>query len=268
MLSPTDPTLLALPADLADASWRALSRRAPLVHCLTNEVVQSVTANLLLAVGASPAMVVEPQEAAQFSALADALLINLGTLNHARAESMLAAIDSANAAGTPWTLDPVAVGALTYRTDFAHRLLDLRPAAIRANASEILALAGQPALGRGVDSGDDSLRALPAAQALAQQCGAIVAVTGAVDYITDGRQTWAVAGGDALLTRVVGTGCALSALVAGFCALEGRRLDHVAAACALMARAGERAAAQAAGPGTLLPHLLDALWQQVGEARP
>ena len=262
MLSPADPAVPAtFPAEFAAASWGQFRRAAPLVHCLTNEVVQSVTANLLLAAGASPAMVVEPQEAAQFSALADALLINLGTLNHARAESMLAAIESANRAGTPWTLDPVAVGALTYRTDFAQRLLALHPAAIRANASEILALCGHPALGRGVDSGDDSLNALPAARALAQQTGAVVAVTGRVDYVTDGQAAWAIPGSDPLLTRVVGTGCALSALVAGFCALEGRRLDQVAAACALMARAGERAAAQAAGPGSLLPQLMDEVYQ-------
>ncbi|MBS0970584.1 MULTISPECIES: hydroxyethylthiazole kinase [Yersiniaceae] len=264
MLFPADPAVPAtFPVERAVESWAQFRRRAPLVHCLTNEVVQSVTANLLLAAGASPAMVVEPQEAAQFSALADALLINLGTLNQARAESMLAAIESANAAGTPWTLDPVGVGALTYRTTFAHQLLALRPAAIRANASEILALCGQPALGRGVDSGDDSLQALPAARELAQQTGAVVAVTGRVDYVTDGQETWAIPGGHPLMTRVVGTGCALSALVAGFCALEGPRRDRVAAACALMARAGERATAQANGPGSVLPRLLDEVYQQM-----
>lgn len=121
-----------------------LRQRAPLVHCLTNEVVQSLTANVLLALGAAPAMVVQAEEARQFAALADALLINIGTLYDARADSMLAAIEAANLAGTPWVLDPVAVGALRYRSDFAHRLLHLRPAVIRGNASEILALAGAP----------------------------------------------------------------------------------------------------------------------------
>ncbi|RTF30815.1 hydroxyethylthiazole kinase, partial [Serratia marcescens] len=157
----------ALPGARAAACLTQFQQRPPLIHCLTNEVVQSLTANVLLALGASPAMVVEPQEAAQFSALADGLLINVGTLNALRAESMRAAVAAANQAGKPWTLDPVAVGALSYRTAFAKQLLDEKPAAIRGNASEIMALNGLLASGRGVDSGDDSLAALPAARELA-----------------------------------------------------------------------------------------------------
>ena len=114
----------ALPGARAAACLTQFQQRPPLIHCLTNEVVQSLTANVLLALGASPAMVVEPQEAAQFSALADGLLINVGTLNALRAESMRAAVAAANRAGKPWTLDPVAVGALSYRTAFAKQLLD------------------------------------------------------------------------------------------------------------------------------------------------
>ncbi|WP_061796534.1 hydroxyethylthiazole kinase [Serratia ficaria] len=248
----------ALPGARAAACLTQFKQRPPLIHCLTNEVVQSLTANVLLALGASPAMVVEPSEAAQFSAVADALLINIGTLNAPRAESMLAAVAAANRAGTPWALDPVAVGGLAYRTAFAKRLLDEKPAAIRGNASEIMALGGLQASGRGVDSADDSLAALPAARELARSSGAIVAVTGAVDYVTDGRREWAVAGGDALMTRVVGTGCALSAVVAAFCCLPGERLDNVATACRVMAHCGGLAAA---GPGSFTPAFLDALYR-------
>lgn len=113
------------PDALASACLQQFRTTPPLVHCLTNEVVQSFTANVLLALGAFPAMVVEPQEAAQFSTMANSLLINIGTLHRARAESMLRAITAANQAGTPWVLDPVAVGGLAYRTDFAHHLLTL-----------------------------------------------------------------------------------------------------------------------------------------------
>jgi hydroxyethylthiazole kinase len=133
---------------------------------MTNDVVQTFTANVLLAVGASPAMVIDPREAAQFAAIADALLINVGTLTEDRAVAMRAAVERARQAGKPWTLDPVAVGALTVRTAF-HELLALQPAAIRGNASEILALAGMSAGGRGVDTTDTAAAALPAAQALA-----------------------------------------------------------------------------------------------------
>jgi hydroxyethylthiazole kinase len=115
--------------------------------------------------------------------------------------------------------------------------------------------------GRGVDSADDSLAALPAARELARLSGAIVAVTGVVDYITDGQRDWAVAGGDVLMTRVVGTGCALSAVVAAFCSLPGDRLDNVATACRVMSLCGERATRAAAGPGSFTPAFLDALYQ-------
>jgi hydroxyethylthiazole kinase len=145
--------------------------RSPLTHCMTNDVVQTFTANVLLALGASPAMVIEAEEAEQFAAIADALLINVGTLTSPRAQSMRRAIESAVAAGKPWTLDPVAAGALTFRTRFCHQILALKPAAIRGNASEILALAGMSAGGRGVDTTDTAASAVPAAQALApDQC--------------------------------------------------------------------------------------------------
>ena len=158
--------------------FRTLS---PLTHCMTNEVVQSFTANTLLALGASPAMVIEPEEASQFAAIASALLVNVGTLTRERAAAMRAAVKQAHHAKTPWTLDPVAVGALEFRRRFCLDLLSLQPAAIRGNASEILALASMNGGGRGVDTTDTAVAALPAAQALARQIGTIVVVT---DLIT------------------------------------------------------------------------------------
>ena len=234
--------------------------RSPLTHCMTNDVVQTFTANVLLALGASPAMVIEAEEAEQFSALADALLINVGTLTAPRAQAMRRAIESAVAADKPWTLDPVAVGALAYRTRFCQQILTLKPAAIRGNASEILALAGMSAGGRGVDTTDTAASALPAAQALARQTNASVVVTGEVDYVTDGLRTQTLTGGDPMMTRVVGTGCALSAVVAASCSLPGDRLDNIAAACGWMKRAGTLAAAQSRGPGSFAATFLDALW--------
>lgn len=237
--------------------FRTLS---PLTHCMTNDVVQSFTANTLLALGASPAMVIEPEEANQFAAIAQALLINVGTLTQARATAMRAAVEQAQQVKTPWTLDPVAVGALDFRRRFCLDILALRPAAIRGNASEILALAGMNAGGRGVDTTDTALAAIPAAQTLARQAGTIVAVTGEVDYVTDGQRTVGIHGGDPLMTRVVGTGCALSAVVAASCALPGDRLDNVASACSWMKQAGQLATQQSTGPGSFVPAFLDALY--------
>jgi len=228
--------------------------------------VQAFTANVLLAVGASPAMVIDAEEAEQFAGMADALLINVGTLTAPRAQAMRRAIESAVAAGKPWTLDPVAVGALSFRTRFCHQILSLKPAAIRGNASEILALAGMSAGGRGVDTTDSAASALPAAQALARQTHAIVAVTGEVDYVTDGQRTQAVTGGDPLMTRVVGTGCALSAVVAASCALPGERMDNVIVACAMMKRAGALAAKRSHGPGSFASAFIDALWDLEAQA--
>ena len=254
---------LSLDAATAAALFTQFKHASPLVHCLTNEVVQSFTANVLLALGASPAMVVEPDEATQFAAVAHAVLINLGTLYPAREAAMLAAIASANAAHRPWVLDPVAVGALDYRTAFAQKILMQGPAAIRGNASEIMALAGLAAGGRGVDSTADSAAAIAAAQALARRSGAVVAVTGLVDYVTDGERVVAVPGGDVLMTRVVGTGCALSAVVAAFCGLPGlpgERLWQVAMACQVMSACGAQATATAAGPGSFVSLFVDALY--------
>ena len=122
-----------------------------------------------------------------------------------------------------------------------------------------MALAGMSGGGRGVDTTDTAAAALPAAQALARQLNTVVAVTGEVDYVTDGQRTRAVTGGDPLMTRVVGTGCALSAVVAAAAAMPGDRLENVAAACGLMKLSGGKAALQG-GPGSFTPAFLDALY--------
>ena len=114
--------------------------------------------------------------------------------------------------------------------------------------------------GRGVDTTDTAATALPAAQALARQTNAIVVVTGERDYVTDGQRTRTVVGGDPIMTRVVGTGCALSAVVAASCSLPGDRLDNIAAACGWMKRAGSAAVARSGGPGSFASAFLDALY--------
>ncbi len=125
---------------------------APLVHCLTNLVVTNFTANVLFAIGAAPAMVVAREEVAEFAPIANAVSVNLGTLDVPQTRAIRAAVDAAIDAGKPWILDPVAVGPLSFRTEFALDLLDAKPAVIRGNASEIISLSGGAASGRGVDS--------------------------------------------------------------------------------------------------------------------
>lgn len=239
---------------------RAMREKRPLVLCLTNEVVQEITANVLLAAGASPAMVVAEEEAAYFAAAADALLVNVGTPYPARLRAMHASAESAAANARPWVLDPVAAGGIPWRDGEIRKLLAKRPTVVRGNASEILALAGAGAGGKGVDSTDASSAAIVPAQHLAKASGAIVCVTGETDFITDGERTLSVSGGHVMTTLVVGTGCSLSALVAAFCAASNDRLEATAAACALAKRASERAYAVAPAPGSFHAAYLDALY--------
>ena len=241
------------------AARSALSSAAPLVHCLTNTVVQALTANALLAVGAAPAMVDDPAEAEDCAAVASAVLVIVGSVSERTARAMRLATASAARAGTPWVLDPVAVGALAYRTGLAAELLAARPAVVRGNASEVMALAGAGSGGRGVDSTAKVDDALDAAVALARRTGGVVAVSGEVDVVTDGSRTVRVGGGSVLLTRTTGAGCALGALVAAYVAATGDALTGTVAAHAHVAVAAERAAQVAHGPGTFAPAWLDAL---------
>jgi len=233
----------------------------PLVHCLTNHVVKNFTANVLLALGAAPAMVEHADEAEEFAAMASALLVNVGTLDEPQMAAMLRAIPSANKARKPWVFDPVAVGPLTVRTHFAHEILSQRPTLIRGNASEIIALAGQAGRGRGVDSGDTAEAALTAAKALATHSGGAVLVTGPVDYATDGTAIVACANGHQLMTRVTGVGCAQGAVAAACCAVADSPLAAAVAAATLMGIAGELAARVSVRPGSFAEALLDSLDQ-------
>lgn len=255
----SESTLVASAAELLSA----LRESPPLTHCITNTVVTGFTANVLLALGAAPAMVDIVDEAGLFAGIASGVLINLGTPTPEQRAASLEAVAGAAASGTPWVLDPVAIGALPVRTALAHDLVALRPSAIRGNASEILALAGLTAGGRGVDATDTTDAASDAALALASRHGSVVAVSGPVDLITDGRRVVRIANGDELLTRVTGGGCALGAVMAAFLGAARASgtdpLTAVASASLVYTVAAERAAARASGPGSFAVELLDAL---------
>lgn len=240
-----------------------LRESPPLTHCITNTVVTGFTANVLLALGAAPAMVDIVDEAGMFAGVASGLLINLGTPTPEQRAASLEAVAGAQDSGTPWVLDPVAVGALPVRTALAHRLIGQHPTAIRGNASEILAVAGLSAGGRGVDATDSTDAAADAAVALARRTGGVVAVSGPIDLITDGDRVLRLANGHQLLTRVTGGGCALGAVMAAFLG-AARKTEHdqltaVAGASLVYTIAAEQAAASATGPGSFAVALLDAL---------
>lgn len=240
----------------------AVRARAPLVQCITNTVVQNVTANVLLALGASPAMVDVATEAGPFARVADALLVNTGTPHAEPRVAALEAVHAARDAGTPWVLDPVAVGSLPVRTALARDLLALHPTVLRGNASEVLALLGDSAGGRGVDStvGTEDARVASVA-ASDRRLVAAVAVSGAVDLlVAPGIGVVRVANGTDLLTRITGGGCALGAVVAAFTSVAPADAGAAAvAATAVHTIAAELAARDAGGPGTFQPLFLDRL---------
>ena len=255
--TPDEATLHPTAAILA-----AVRDTTPLVHCMTNTVVPEITANVLLSVGAAPAMIDLPEEAAIFATVASALLINVGNGLSEQHEGMRRAASAADGAGTPWVLDPVAVGALPVRTQLARDLLAHRPTAIRGNASEILGLAGAGGGGRGVDATDEVEAAIETARSLSADTGAVVAISGPVDVVVSPTRTTRITGGDPLMPLVIGTGCALGAVVAATLgATRGTHAPHdaVVAAHAVFGAAGLVAARQAQHPGSFRTAWLDAL---------
>jgi hydroxyethylthiazole kinase len=238
---------------------------APLVQNITNFVAMNFMANVLLAVGASPAMVHALEEAEEFAGLAAALTVNIGTPDPAWGRAMVAAARVTGGAGRPWVLDPVAVGATRFRRELALGLMAERPSVVRGNASEILALAGLGGAARGVDAGDSVAAAEAAARDLARDTGGVVVATGPVDFVTDGSRALRVANGHALMPRVTTTGCALNGVIAAFC-VGADPLEATAAALACFGLAGEAAGRAAAGPGSFVPAFLDALHAQTPEA--
>jgi hydroxyethylthiazole kinase len=247
----------------AGGPWQTLGTlrvRTPLVHNITNFVAMDLAANLLLAAGALPAMVHATEEVEDAVEAADALTINIGTLSPGWVDAMAAAARKAVETGRPWVLDPAGAAATEHRRRIAERLAHLQPTVIRGNGSEILALGSGEAPARGVESEVDSAEALDAAHDLAKATGAIVAVTGAVDYVTDGRTLAAVTNGDLLMTKVTAVGCALTCLIGACCAVNQDHMAATAHGLAILGLAGELAAEEARGPGSFRTRLLDALY--------
>ena len=244
----------------AGTLFGAMRANPPLVQCITNFVAMNIAANVMLAAGASPAMVHAEEEAAEFAAISGALTINIGTLSAGWLVGMLSAAQSARQVGRPWVLDPVAHYATAFRRRAVAQLLELQPTVIRGNASEIIALAGGVSRGQGVDSRDPVELAEQSARQLAERHGCVVAVTGVTDFVTDGDKARRIEGGSPLMPQVTALGCSLTCLVGAFAATApDNPFDATVAALAVFAVAGEQAGAVAEGPGSFSWRFLDAL---------
>jgi hydroxyethylthiazole kinase len=236
--------------------------RSPLVHNITNYVVMNNTANALLAVGASPVMAHAVDEVEDMVKIASSLVINIGTLSKPWVESMIRAGKAANKKDKPVVLDPVGAGATLYRTATSLQIIkECNPAVIRGNASEIMALVNEKGNTKGVDSIASSESALNAAKFLAKDTGAVIVISGPVDYIVDNQYVIQVRNGSPMMGKVTGLGCTATALVGAFVAVNKNFLLASAHAMAVMGIAGELAAKKSSGPGTMQMHFLDELYK-------
>ncbi len=199
--------------------------KKPLVHCITNYVVANFTANGLLAIGASPVMADDKDEVTEMVEMADALLINIGTINSWTFEAMLIAGKKANELNVPIVLDPVGVGATVFRKKIVQQLLEqIHFDAIRCNVGELAAIAGVQWQSKGVDSGSGDMDTVAVAKQVAKKWQTIVIVTGETDVVTDGHVVEQITGGDARITQITGSGCLLSAICSAALSVEGNQI--------------------------------------------
>ncbi len=248
------------PEEIIGSRLSGLRSSRPMVHHITNNVVTNFTANVTLCLGASPVMAPCIEESPEMVRFAGALLLNIGTPYPTQVESMLAAGRAANEAGIPIVLDPVGAGATAFRNETAARLVEeLDVAVIRGNAGEILSLAGIGGKTRGVDSMESSGDKAELFASIAGERKWTVAVTGAVDVVTDGKRTAVIGNGHPLMSMVTGTGCAATTAVACFAAACDDPFEAALSGISVTGLAGERAARLAGGPGTFVPYFLDAL---------
>lgn len=237
-----------------------IRQRKPVVHSITNYVVMNSTANVLLAMGASPIMAHAQEEMEDLSHISDSLVINIGTLSLGWIESMHKACQSAREVSKPIILDPVGAGATQLRTETARELIFLyTPTVVKGNASEILSLAVAEGSTKGVDTIHKVDDAVSQARIIAQETGSVIAVTGEKDYLTDGTRAMLVSGGDPMMQYVTGTGCAASVIVAAFVAVGEDPIMAAASGLAYFGLAAQKAVQKCQGPGSFWMHTLDAL---------
>lgn len=246
-----------------EALLARLRESSPLIHNITNVVVTNFTANGLLAIGASPVMAYAKEEVAEMARAADALVLNIGTLNADNVESMIIAGKAANAANTPVILDPVGAGATSFRTaSIQHILQEVKITLLRGNAAETANVAGMKAKIKGVDSVSSLEDHAGIAVKASKIIGAPVCITGEKDIVTDGQTVYYVGNGHPIMTKVTGAGCLLSSVLAAFIAVEQDVLHAAVAGLAVYGIAAEKVVRNKPdiGPGSFQTAFLDELY--------
>jgi len=245
---------------------KLVREQSPLVHNITNYVVMNNTANALLAVGASPVMAHSVDEVEDMVKIASSLVINIGTLSKKWVKAMLLANKAAHKRGIPVVLDPVGAGATPYRNEVCTKIMEENcPKIIRGNASEILSLSLPTANTKGVDSLDKAEDTIEFAKDLASNYNSIIVISGAVDFITDGKRVEKIKGGSPLMAKVTGMGCTATAVIGAFAAINPDPFKAAIHAMMVMKIAGEIAAETAKGPGSMQLQFLDVLYNLTEE---
>ncbi|NLX77175.1 MAG: hydroxyethylthiazole kinase [Clostridiaceae bacterium] len=246
--------------------------KTPLVHCITNYVTVNDVANSLIACGASPIMADDEKDAVDITSLCDALVINIGTLNERTIAAMLKTGKRANELSHPVVLDPVGAGASAMRTNTTFKLLEeVSFSVIRGNISEIKSIYRGSGTTKGVDAdakdaitGENLDGTISLARELSSRTGAVIAITGAVDIVSDANKTYIIHNGHEMMSKVSGTGCMLTAIIAAYCAANpGNHTAAAAAAVCVMGLSGEMAYEKAikndSGPSSYRTYLIDAI---------
>jgi len=239
--------------------FEALHNKRALIHHITNYVTVNDCANVVLAVGASPIMADEISEVEEMVGVCNALVLNIGTANERTIASMLKAGKAANAKGIPVVLDPVGVGATSFRHQSIAKLMEaISFSVIRGNMAEIKTIAGLEAKSAGVDSLEEENDGAKIALTLAKKLGCVIAITGKIDIVSDGVSTYALENGDVALTKLTGTGCMSSSLIGSFLGASNNALVSSIAGILTMSIAGE-IADKNKGMGTFHASLIDAI---------
>ena len=249
----------------------------PLVHNITNYVTVNDVANILLACGGSPIMSDEPEDVEDITSICGGLNLNIGTLNQRSIEGMFRAGHRAKELQHPILLDPVGAGASALRTSTALRIMDeLHPTVIRGNISEIKTLAFGSGTTKGVDADvadavtDETLEpAIAFVKDFAKKSHAIIAITGAIDLVSDGENCYVIRNGRPEMGKITGTGCQLSGMMTAFLvANPGKHLEAAAAAVCAMGLAGEigwSRMAEGDGNSTYRSRIIDAIYNMDSE---
>ena len=245
----------------AAVNLEAVRAQKPLIHNITNFVVMNFTANTLLAMGGSPVMAHAENEVSDMAAFAGALVLNIGTLTDSWVDSMIKAGQTATKLNIPIILDPVGSGATPLRTRAAKRIIEeTKVTVIRGNASEILSLRHDSSQTKGVDAIHSVEEAEETAKILAVELNTTLAITGPVDLVTNGDRVLKVANGHHLMPYVTGTGCAATATIGAFAAVDDDMVTAAATALAFFGLAGEKAATLSNAPGSFMVALQDSLY--------